>query len=404
VGATMWTFLQRVCLGAVLLLAAPAALCSPADDFQRLSDAAASKALRAAERWQVLQAIRADPQLMEQCWQRLETATRDSAGDDLRLALAVLGYWRHPRTLAAMRKHARALPSDNYFQGNVASCLHECAGERFEAQQPANFESLPRAERIAMWADWFDKGGEPEFEPGAEEKWKEVEKLLQGLERSARGEDKKFAPDDFIEAFAHALLPLTHESTTLAIGDRLIGAMQRLVSISCDDCDGSISYAQRIFLDVVQNNFGVHDLQEDADPRRRDVIEPVARQVITEWNAFRKERAEGNEGDLLVVWRMRRLHARGYGTNTASERVVQELLRAIRAGSTDEAKTASDVTQQLGLSTSIVPIGEANTVSDALLRGIVVEQVVDSLVAGKRVVWDDVEKRWRVEMGADRWP
>lgn len=134
------------------------------------------------------------------------------------------------------------------------------------------------------------------------------------------------------------------------------------------------------------------------------MIEPVARQVITEWNAFRKERAEGNEGDLLVVWRMRRLHARGYGTNTASERVVQELLRAIRAGSTDEAKTASDVTQQLGLSTSIVPIGEANTVSDALLRGIVVEQVVDSLVAGKRVVWDDVEKRWRVEMGADRWP
>lgn len=341
---------------------------------------------------------------MEQCWQRLEAASRDSAGDDLRLALDALGYWRHPRTLAAMRRHARELPSDNYFQGNVASCLHECVGEKFEAQQPANFDNLPRAERIAMLADWFDKGGEPEFEPGAEEKWKEVEELLQGLERSARGEDKKYAPDDFIEAFAHALLPLMHESTTLAVGDRLIGAMQRLVSISCDDCDGSISYAQFIFLEVVQSNFGVHHLPEDVDPRQRDVIEPIARQVIGEWSAFRKERAEGNEADLLVVWRMRRLQARGYDTDTASERVVQELLRAIRAGSTYEAKTASDVTQQLGLSTSIVPIGEANTVSDALLRAMVVEQVVDSLVVGKRVVWDDVEKRWRVEMGADRWP
>ena len=400
----MWTFLQRVCLGAVLLLAAPAALCSPADDFQRLSDAAASKALRAAERSQVLRAMRADPQLMEQCWQRLETATRDSAGDDLRFALDVLGYWRHPRTLAVMRKHARELPSDNYFQGNVAFCLHECAGAKFEAQQPANFDNLPRAERIAMWADWFDKGGEPEFEPSAEEQWKEVEELLQGLERSARGEDKKYAPDEYIAAFAHALLPLMHESTMLAVGDRLIGAMQRLVSISCDDCDGSISYSQRIFLDVVQNKFGALALPEDADPRDRDVVEPVTRQVIAEWNVFRQERAAGNEGDALVVWRMRRLHARGYGTDVSSEQVVQELLRAIRAGSTYEAKTASDVTQQLGLSRSIVPIGDENTVGDALLRAMVIEQVVESVTAGKRLMWDDAGKRWVVEMGADRWP
>lgn len=345
--------------------------------------------------------MRADPQLMEQCWQRLETATRDSAGDDLRLALDVLGYWRHPRTLAAMRKHARELPSDNYFQGNVAFCLHECAGAKFEAQQPANFDNLPRAERIAMWADWFDKGGEPEFEPSAEEQWKEVEELLRGLERSARGEDKKYAPDEYIEAFAHALLPLMHESTMLAVGDRLIGAMQRLVSISCDDCDGSISYSQRIFLDVVENNFGPHALPEDADPRQRDVVEPVTRQVIAEWNAFRQERAAGNEGDALVVWRMRQLHARGYGTDVSSEHVVQELLRAIRAGSTYEAKTASDVTQQLGLSRSIVPIGDENTVGDALLRTMVIEQVVESLTAGKRVRWNEATKRWYVFEATD---
>jgi hypothetical protein len=51
-----------------------------------------------------------------------------------------------------------------------------------------------------------------------------------------------------------------------------------------------------------------------------------------------------------------------------------------------------------------VPTGDENTVGDALLRAMVIEQVVESLTAGKRLMWDDAGQRWVVEMAADRWP
>lgn len=400
----MWTFLQRVCLGAVLLLAAPAALCSPADDFQRLSEAAASKAIRAAERRQIVTAVEADAQLLELCWQELERAKPEGVSSELRLALSVLTYRQHPRTLAAMRKLAGDLPTDKYFGGDVVFYLKWCAGEKFEAKRPADYESLSREEQVRLVTQWFDKGGEAEFEPSEDEKWTEFERVLELVLRELRGEDVGYRRGDLIEASAHTLAPLTHNAMTFATADRLVGAMERLVSVWCEACDEDVSQAASFVLHVFQHNFGVVGLRDDVEPRRRDVVETLARNAITQWKAFREERAGASESESLLVWRMRRLHAAGYGSEPGSKQVVQELLRAIRAGSVEEAKTASDVTQQLGLSTSIVPIGEANTVSDALLRGIVVEQVVDSLVAGKRVVWDDVEKRWRVEMGADRWP